>query len=62
MRTENTNRKKDPAPQKEGFFTRIFTKIDNSMKVKADEAAKNQCWRYAPLCASLSGGVRFERR
>ena len=43
MSTENTNQKKDPAPQKEGFFTRIFTKIDNSMKVKADEAAKNQC-------------------
>ena len=43
MSTENTNRKKDPTPQKEGFFTRIFTKIDNSMKVKADEAAKNQC-------------------
>ena len=43
MSTENTNQKKDPAPQKEGFFTRIFTKIDNSMKVKADEAVKNQC-------------------
>ena len=42
MSTENTNQKKDPAPQKEGFFTRILTKIDNSMKVKADEAAKNQ--------------------
>ena len=43
MTTENTNQKKDTAPQKEGFFTRIFTKIDNSMKVKADGAAKNQC-------------------
>ena len=43
MSTENTNQKKDPAPQKEGFFTRIFTKIDNSMKVKAGEAAENQC-------------------
>ena len=43
MTTEYTNQKKDTAPQKEGFFTRIFTKIDNSMKVKADEAAKNQC-------------------
>ena len=43
MSTENKNQKKDITPQKEGFFTRIFTKIDNSMKVKADEAAKNQC-------------------
>ena len=43
MTTENTNQKKDTAPQQEGFFTRIFTKIDNSMKVKAGEAAKSQC-------------------
>ena len=43
MSTENTNQKKDAAPQKEGFFTRIFTKIDNSMKVKANDAAKNHC-------------------
>jgi hypothetical protein len=43
MTTEKTNQKKDSTPQKEGFFNRIFTKIDNSMKVKADEAAKNQC-------------------
>ena len=28
---------------KAGFFTRIFTRLDNSMKAKADEKAKNSC-------------------
>ena len=26
-----------------GLFKRIFTKMDDAMKAKADEAAKNQC-------------------
>ena len=26
-----------------GFFARMFTKLDNSMKAKADEKAQNSC-------------------
>jgi len=33
----------EAAETKPGFFSRIFTKMDNAMKTKADEAAKNQC-------------------
>ncbi len=29
--------------EKPGLFKRIFTKMDDAMKAKADEAAKNQC-------------------
>ncbi len=29
--------------EKPGLFKRIFTKLDDSMKAKADEAAKNSC-------------------
>jgi len=33
-----------PKPEaKAGFFTRIFTSLDNRMKAKADEKAKNSC-------------------
>jgi hypothetical protein len=37
-----TDNQPEPEP-KPGFFTRIFSKVDNAMKTKADEAAKNQC-------------------
>lgn len=33
----------DPTEPKPGFFTRIINKMDNAMKTKADEAAKNPC-------------------
>lgn len=44
-----TNETKAPAshketqPEKTGFFQRIFTKLDDSMKAKADEKAQNGC-------------------
>ncbi|CAA6690059.1 MULTISPECIES: hypothetical protein [unclassified Lentimonas] len=38
---QSTNNLKPEA--KAGFFTRMFTKLDNSMKAKADEKAKNSC-------------------
>ncbi len=31
------------APKKEGFFTKIFKKLDQSMKEKADEKAAEGC-------------------
>ncbi|MGJ8641444.1 MAG: hypothetical protein ACSHYA_18790 [Opitutaceae bacterium] len=34
---------KKKAEAKPGFFTRILNKMDDKMKTKADEAAKNQC-------------------
>jgi hypothetical protein len=43
MKTENTENKLQPTPEKRGFFTRILNKVDTSMKAKADEAAKNEC-------------------
>ncbi len=34
----------DAQPEaKGGFFARMFTKLDNSMKAKADEKAQNSC-------------------
>lgn len=33
----------EPTQEKPGFFGRIFQKLDDNMKAKADEAAKNQC-------------------
>lgn len=42
----NTNPLKPETTQpeaKSGFFTRLFTKLDSSMKVKADEKAKSSC-------------------
>ncbi|MEN8661328.1 MAG: hypothetical protein ACN4GF_10530 [Lentimonas sp.] len=37
------NSTSDTTETKPGFFTRIFTKMDNAMKTKADEAAKSEC-------------------
>jgi len=42
MKTESDNNSK-ASEQKPGLFKRIFTKMDDAMKAKADEAAKNQC-------------------
>lgn len=39
----NSLKPEETTEQKPGFFTRMFTKLDNRMKAKADEAAKNQC-------------------
>ena len=45
MSETNTDKLK-PVEQpevKQGFFSRIFTKLDNSMKAKAEEKAQNSC-------------------
>ncbi|MGJ8650395.1 MAG: hypothetical protein ACSHX4_08550 [Opitutaceae bacterium] len=44
MNETNDSLKPEKATEPEpGFFNRMFTKLDNSMKAKADEAAKNEC-------------------
>jgi len=44
MKTETTgNKQQQASTEKPGFFTRILNKVDNSMKAKADEAAKKPC-------------------
>ena len=43
---QSTNKLKPEEAQpeaKSGFFARMFTKLDNSMKAKADEKAQNSC-------------------
>ena len=43
---QSTNNLKPEEAQPEaktGFFARMFTKLDNNMKTKADEQAKNSC-------------------
>ncbi|NQY32247.1 MAG: hypothetical protein HRT56_03645 [Coraliomargarita sp.] len=44
--SENKTDQLKPVEQPEakgGFFSRMFTKLDNSMKAKADEKAQNSC-------------------
>ncbi|ADE54782.1 hypothetical protein [Coraliomargarita akajimensis] len=46
MKTEpDTNKLKPEAATepKQGFFSRVFTKLDNAMKEKADAKAQNNC-------------------
>ncbi|WP_158279713.1 hypothetical protein [Coraliomargarita sinensis] len=41
---EQTDKKShDNSQEKSGFFKRIFTKLDQSMKAQADEKAKSSC-------------------
>jgi len=42
MKTEPKN-ETQTSTEKPGLFKRIFTKLDDSMKAKADAAAKNSC-------------------
>ena len=41
--TQNKPKTPEPAEPKKGFFQRVFTKLDQSMKEKADEKARNSC-------------------
>ena len=43
MENENKTEQEATTEQKPGFFTRIFTKMDDAMKAKADTAAKDSC-------------------
>lgn len=40
---ENLKPQAPVTEEKPGFFARMFTKLDNSMKAKADEKAQNSC-------------------
>lgn len=42
MNTENKTETQS-TDEKPGLFKRIFTKLDDSMKAKADDAAKDSC-------------------
>ncbi|MDB4345724.1 hypothetical protein OAA45_00195 [bacterium] len=42
MKTE-PEKTSETREEKPSLFNRIFTKMDDAMKAKADEAAKNQC-------------------
>ena len=42
MKTE-AKHETNTATEKPGLFKRIFTKLDDRMKAKADEAAKSSC-------------------
>lgn len=43
MENENKTQQTEATQEKPGLFKRIFTKLDDSIKAKADEAAKDSC-------------------
>ena len=43
MKDETKTHREDTTETKPGLFKRIFTKMDDAMKAKADEAAKGSC-------------------
>jgi len=43
MKNETKTHQEETAQDKPDLFKRIFTKMDDAMKAKADEAAKGSC-------------------
>ena len=43
MKPESKTNEATKTASEQGFFKRIFTKMDDAMKAKADDAAKNPC-------------------
>lgn len=43
MKTETNTTTSENTETKPGLFKRIFTKLDDSMKAKAEEASKSSC-------------------
>jgi uncharacterized protein YaaN involved in tellurite resistance len=43
MKTETNENKASSTAKEPGFFTRILNKVDQSMKAKAEQAAKSSC-------------------